>query len=277
MKLSRLEDTPPSERKNHIRQGHFQYWQLLEGEDGSADNFSLQFVRLGDDFYSPRHRHNFEQIRIQVEGTFDFGRDGAMSPGTVGYFPEGVPYGPQTVASPGGGVLMLQFAGISGNGYLSEAMQDRGSAELHAKGAFRNGAFTRVDADGRRHNQDGFEAVWEHLMGRPISYPESAYQAPIMLRADDRTPGERILGDFEAADLSIRSVTMTPGATLPVAGPSIMVALSGKGRAEGQPWSRLTAMAVESGETVTVAAESDSEILVIRMPRLTAQPLRATG
>jgi hypothetical protein len=277
MKHRRLEDTPPSERKNHIRQGHFQYWQLLEGEDGSANNFSLQFVRLGDDFYSPRHRHNFEQIRIQVEGTFDFGRDGAMSPGTVGYFPEGVPYGPQTVASPGGGVLVLQFAGISGNGYLSEAMQDRGSAELHARGAFRNGAFTRVDADGRRHNQDGFEAVWEHLMGRPISYPDSAYQAPIMLRADDGTPGERILGDFQAADVTIRSVTMAPGATLAVAGPSILVALSGEGRAEGQPWSRLTAMAVEPGETVTVAADADSEMLVIRMPRLTAQPLRATG
>ena len=68
---------------------------LLHGSEGSPDNFYLSIGVLGGDFVSPRHRHNFDQVRFQLEGTCDFASDGTMRPGSIAYFPGGTRYGPQ--------------------------------------------------------------------------------------------------------------------------------------------------------------------------------------
>src|SRR5262245_28001226 len=76
----------------------------------------------GRRFNSPRHRHNFEQIRYQLEGVLDYGRDGKLTAGMVGYFPEAVYYGPQSQdPSISCKTIVLQFGGASGSGYLSQA------------------------------------------------------------------------------------------------------------------------------------------------------------
>ena len=41
---------------------------LLTGEDDAPDNFRLNFSRQLGPFYSPRHKHNFDQIRIVLGG-----------------------------------------------------------------------------------------------------------------------------------------------------------------------------------------------------------------
>src|SRR5690606_38458334 len=103
----------------HARGGKFQACTLLQGEEGTIGNFFLTIARTFDDFESPRHRHNFDQVRLQLEGDADFTRDGIMTPGMVGYFPEGVFYGPQK--NPGESLtVVLQFGGASRSGYLSE-------------------------------------------------------------------------------------------------------------------------------------------------------------
>ncbi|HKT16994.1 MAG TPA: hypothetical protein VJR47_03060, partial [Stellaceae bacterium] len=89
-------DTLEWKRGLEYRGGTFHFRSLMEGEEGSVDNFRLNMGRSSADFYSPRHRHNFEQIRFVLEGELSFGRDGTMTAGMVGYFPEGVHYGPQT-------------------------------------------------------------------------------------------------------------------------------------------------------------------------------------
>jgi hypothetical protein len=102
------------------RGGTFHYRHLLEGNAGTPGNFHLGIGRQDGDFASPRHRHNFDQFRFQIEGTMDFDRNGKMAAGTLGYFPEGAAYGPQT--SEGRSVTaVLQFGGASGSGYLSPA------------------------------------------------------------------------------------------------------------------------------------------------------------
>ena len=78
------------------RGGTFHSIIMMEGEEGTLGNFQVSYGRIGGDFFSPRHRHNFEQIRFQIEGALDFARDGKLEEGMVGYFPEGVAYGPQT-------------------------------------------------------------------------------------------------------------------------------------------------------------------------------------
>ena len=83
-------------RIHQHRQGVFRHRTVAAGEPGTSGNFILEMVRTTDDFFSPRHKHNFDQFRYQLEGEFDFDRNGKMTPGTIGYFPEGTAYGPQS-------------------------------------------------------------------------------------------------------------------------------------------------------------------------------------
>lgn len=141
MKVVRLEDLALTARTDNAREGRFEFYPLLDGEPGTVGNFALRLSRTYGDFFSPRHRHNFDQIRFQLEGRFDFNRDGRMAPGTIAYFPEGTYYGPQT-SSQDSLVLVLQFGGASGSGYMSEEEYNAGIAELKRRGEFRKGAYS---------------------------------------------------------------------------------------------------------------------------------------
>ena len=137
------------------RGGTFHYRNLMEGTPGTIDNFQLSMGRNDKDFVSPRHRHNFEQFRFQLEGDLDFDRDGKMTPGMLGYFPEGASYGPQTSEATAM-TIVLQFGGPSGSGYLSRAEVNAGMAELRKTGTFEAGVYKRnPDVPGKR-NMDGF-------------------------------------------------------------------------------------------------------------------------
>ena len=80
MKIVQADDIPLKRGLEH-RGGIFHSRRLLEGEPGTLDNFQLTLGQMGGEFFSPRHRHNFEQIRFQVEGTLDYARDGKLSAG----------------------------------------------------------------------------------------------------------------------------------------------------------------------------------------------------
>ena len=162
------------------RGGTFHYRHLLEGEAGTPGNFHLGIGQQDGDFVSPRHRHNFDQFRFQLEGTSNFDRNGKMMAGTFGYFPEGAAYGPQS--SEGRSVTaVLQFGGASGSGYLSPKEVAAGTEELKKFGTFEGGIFRRnKDSDGRR-NSDAYQAIWEHVNGKRMDYPKPRYRDPIMV------------------------------------------------------------------------------------------------
>src|SRR5687768_10756059 len=104
--------------------------RLLDGPPMSVEGYSLVIARPKDR-YSPRHRHNFEQFRYQIEGEADYSATGTLKPGMIGYFPEGVHYGPQ---KQGKGqalcVLTLQFVGASGEGYPGRSAVLEATEEL---------------------------------------------------------------------------------------------------------------------------------------------------
>ena len=152
----------------HIREGVFRSRKLLTGTECSPGNFALQLVTTPETYYSPRHRHNFDQVRYQIEGDFDFAADGKMKPGTIAYFPEGTHYGPQS-SKQKSLTLVLQFGGASGSGYLSSEQYARAAAELAKVGSFEKGVFTRTGEDGAKVNQDAYEAVWEQVNGRKLA------------------------------------------------------------------------------------------------------------
>ncbi|MEZ5927987.1 MAG: hypothetical protein R3C55_05850 [Parvularculaceae bacterium] len=68
--------------------------RLLRGRAGAPDNYELSLVLMDGDYTTPRHKHNFDQVRYMVEGEFGYGRskDEVQQRGTIGYFPEGVSY-----------------------------------------------------------------------------------------------------------------------------------------------------------------------------------------
>ena len=133
MQVIPIETRSLTSSATQLRQGEIKAYRLVEGDPGSPGNFALRLVNIAGDFLSPRHRHNFDQFRMQLEGTYDYGPDGTFTPGSIGYFPEGVYYGPQT-SSGDTWNLLLQFAGASGSGYTSEAEGNRAADELKQTG-----------------------------------------------------------------------------------------------------------------------------------------------
>lgn len=81
------------------REGATSRQQFFDGPTG-VENYSLVIARAGAR-YSPRHRHNFEQYRHHLDGAAEYGKTGTLKPSMLGYFPEGIPYGPQTQSADG--------------------------------------------------------------------------------------------------------------------------------------------------------------------------------
>src|SRR5271154_806627 len=210
------------ERPN-IRGGTLLSRRLLTGEPGTPGNFSLQLSSTPT-YYSPRHRHNFDQVRYQLAGDFDFGIDGAMKPGSVAYFPEGTYYGPQECAN-GSETLVLQFGGASRSGYISAEEHERASAELTKHGTFAKGVYTRLKPDGGKVNKDGYEAVWEQVNGRPLEYPRERYLRPVFMDPEsfEWMPVEgqsgvscKQLGEFSERRTRLGLYRIDAGASLPL-------------------------------------------------------------
>jgi hypothetical protein len=55
-----------------VRSGQVGKQFLLFGDPASPGNFKFGLFRQYGDFESPRHRHNFCQFRVQIEGECDF-------------------------------------------------------------------------------------------------------------------------------------------------------------------------------------------------------------
>src|SRR5262245_33033577 len=215
------------------RGGTFHYRNLMEGTPGTIDNFQLSMGRNDKDFVSPRHRHNFDQFRFQLEGDLNFARDGKMTPGMVGYFPEGASYGPQTSEATAM-TIVLQFGGAGGSGYLSRKEVKQGMDELRQSGTFEAGVYRRNPGVPGKRNVDGYQAIWEHMNRRPLAYPKPRYPAPIMMDAADfcwvpsGQPGvsEKRLGAFTERRAEAGFFRLEAGARLPAAGRGIYVVTS---------------------------------------------------
>jgi len=266
------------ERGLEHRGGTFHYSRIIEGEPGTIGNFQLSYGKIGGDFFSPRHRHNFEQIRYQLEGTLDFDRDGKLAEGMVGYFPEGVAYGPQTQnAGADVATIVLQYGGASGSGYLCHDEIKAGTQALRAEGEFKDGVFRRrADVDGKR-NVDGYQAIWEHVNGRPMQYPKARFDKPVLMNPEnfDWVPleqsagvAEKMLGLFTERRSSAAFLRFAPGAKHYAMGRGLWLVLSGAGKAGEHELRRLSTLHLERGERIYIEATSGLEILHFGLPNL---------
>ena len=276
-----LETVPLIERQ-HVREGVFRSRRILNGTPGEPGNFSLQ-IGVTPSYYSPRHRHNFDQVRYQLEGDFDFGADGMMKAGSIAYFPEGTYYGPQASAAENA-TLVLQFGGASGSGYISQAEYENAAAELAKHGTFAKGVYTRVRPDGVKTNKDAYEAVWEQVNGRPLVYPKERYQRPVFMDPanfewveSEERPGVscKLLGEFSERRARVAFLKAAPGSTLDLEGNSIYFVTRGFGAvstdsaAVATKFERHTTIHLAPGERASISASGTepAELLQIGLPK----------
>jgi hypothetical protein len=217
MEVVRMDDIELIVRKT-VR-STIDYRALMRGARGKVGNFKLILATTHADYTTPRHRHNFDQIRLQVRGSFAYDGIGTMTKGMVGYFPEGTAYGP-SASDDDSCILLLQHGGASGFGFLSDDEYNVSIAELKHQGEFHDGIFTKIDAEGRKHNKDGYEAVWENAYRRSIEYAKPRYDQPVLMRPENFAwlplatgVSYKLLGDFNGRRLRLGYLKIDAGVT----------------------------------------------------------------
>jgi hypothetical protein len=267
------------------RGGTFHSRTLAEGVPGTPGNFKFSLSRLGTDYSGPRHRHNFDQYRFMIEGSSDYGQDGPLKAGMLGYYPEGVPYGPQ-VNTTEIFCAVLQFGGASGSGYLLPREVKAGMEELKKFGEFKDGVFHRHDGTGKR-NMDAYQAIWEHVHGRDMVYPRGRYDAPIYADASNYAwapvrgaPGvsEKLFGVWTERRTEAGLLRLAAGASYEAHGRGVYLVLSGAGECEGKPLKQYTTIFPEHDECTTLRAHEATELLHYGLPDLSdLQPASLTS
>ncbi len=257
-----------------FRGGNIGFRDLMTGTQGSASNYGFQLVHVEDSYSTPQHRHNFEQVRIMLEGSFSFGPGLLQEPGSVGYFCEGTYY---TQKGDGPSVtLLLQIGGPSQQGFMSRAQLRGGVDQLSARGSFVDGIFTWLDEHGKKHNQDSYEAVWEHVYGRTIHYPKPQYLAPVLLEPSrfawrDHGAGvqRKHLGTFNEYGLQLAQIKIDAGAQMVLgdaAQTQLLFCISGEGHWASSAYGRWSSAEILRGESASVQASTSSEFYLLSLP-----------
>lgn len=256
------------------RDGDIRFKRLFMGREGTPENYEFSMVATRGEFHTPRHRHNFEQIRFCLEGAVNFGVGKDVKAGQVGYFPEGTPYGPQNITDQL--VMAVQFGGASGQGFMSYRQLDDGYLKMKAQGEFKDGIFRRADGAGRK-NQDSYEAIWEMVNGKRLEYPKPRYEEPVLMdpsafewRADPVHAGvaRKLLGVFSERGLRLEMLRLD-AATLPLASGEAELlgfVVEGALRHDGEDLPKGTALRVLPGTEGKLVAEASVELLLMTLP-----------
>jgi hypothetical protein len=275
MKIAHRE-TAPTRGKSEHRPGGIGFIALLQGEPNTIDNFDFSISITTDDFFTPRHRHNFDQVRYILSGEFSFDRGRVQKSGQLSYFCEGTYYEQKGVGYTE--TLLLQSAGASGSGYMSFDQLYSTARKLLDKGKFEDGVFTWLDAEGKKHNVDGYQAVWEEVNGRKLTYPKPRYDAPVILNPENfawvpyaGAPGVTIreLGHYHERGLEVAQISVPVGGsvtTVASPGRALLFVEHGIGTANGEKLLKHSAVRVDKGESVVVTAEEPMILVRLRLP-----------
>jgi hypothetical protein len=264
------------QNKANVR-GKLAIKKLLVGQPGTPENYLCNIARSDGDYASPRHRHNFDQLRLLIDGKLPVTPRRAMEPGQIGYFPEGTYYGPQQDDGTGWTIMIVQFGGASGEGFLSADEALAAKTTLAREGKFDGGVFKRTSGTGKR-NQDSYEAVWEHANGRKLAYPKPRYDAPIIVdpagfgwNAGRKGVARKRLGLFTERETRIDMVRLAAGATWSSRTPKavqLLFVTSGKGACNGKSYDKHALIEVADGEMAKFDAKTETELVSLTMPRV---------
>jgi hypothetical protein len=223
---------------------------LLKGNDADPlNNYRYILGKQVADFYMPRHRHTFDQIRLPLIGDMHLGEQGILHEGEVGYFPEGQTYGPQEdpLEDPQQLQLVLQFGGSSGLGIRND--RSRSGREIQA----RLDRGERVEPRQQKFPRPRYKSVI-------IADPANFYWLPVK---QGKGVEHKYIGSFSERGVWVEMIRVQAGTEWTSTDPTarrIFVVLSGAGSVDGQEIGRLTALQVDPDERLRVRA---TEALVL--------------
>src|SRR5262245_21917855 len=285
MQVAHAED---SAKINSVRGAEREFKTLLNGDPNALDNFRLYFVRQKGEVDVPRHKHNFDQIRMCLEGgAQNFGADKWIAPGEIAYFPEGTPYGPEQSNTERLSIT-LQFGGASRSGFISSARLQQAMDEMKEFGTFEKGIFKRVGqlAPGEKRNQDSYEAIWEHVNKRKLVYPKPRYGEPILIKPENfdwepssEQPGfaKKNLCAFSERRLQFVMLKLEPGAQglAPArGGVQVGFVLRGEGTVNGAALRKYSAFS--GREEFALSSAGGTELLLVGLPIFAEQATEAS-
>ena len=278
MRISEAE-TSETGQVGSMREGKLVQKFLLMGEDNSPNNYLLNVGLTGSGGWgTPRHRHNFDQIRYVLKGKYPVSPHKVMGEGSVAYFPESVHYGPQDRPE-GLEMMVIQFGGASGSGFLSTPMREAANDRLNRKGTFKDGIFTWIDDKGQKHNMDGSAACFEEAMGTRLTFAPARYDDVVVMEpaACDwiatGAPGvcAKLLGTFTERNAQIRLLKLDAGATMNTGSRAqieVLFMSTGKITVEGKTYGDKTAIELLPGDApVDIKASASSVFFSVTLPK----------
>jgi hypothetical protein len=183
--------------------------------------FSASMSVYSRERMNPRHKHDFDQVRFFPKGGENYGKE-VLGPGDCIYIPENCAYGPTFTAE---GCdenvrINLQFPGPSRREYQHSYDIMRATEELSKIAKLENGYYRFPDG----RNKDSYEAIIQHLTGKPVDYPPARYKNYIVMHSHNHSwvpmedrPGVSVkhLGYFNEVGPNIKLLKLDPGASLP--------------------------------------------------------------
>ncbi|KAE9364174.1 hypothetical protein N431DRAFT_519400 [Stipitochalara longipes BDJ] len=265
--------------KHRVGEPEFKY--LFRGQDGTLENYMLALGRQKK-FYSPVHKHNFDQFRFAYQGDFSIAENVVIKEGELCYHPEGVEYGPQRDEEDGTDhiLLILQFGGTSGQGYLSYDQLLSVQADLKNHGKFEGGKFHPTSGG---EPKDGFEATWEHFNKRKLVYPQPRYTKPILMKPENfawknvangggvGAAYKKHLGTFTERAVLAQMLKVERGGQLKIEavdGFQLVFVFEGEGEVDGKKLVKESAFRLMGGQEATLSSDSSLKALHLVVPAL---------
>ena len=236
--------------------------------------------RKQDNYYSPPHRHTFDQLRFVIEGKTKYGPM-RLGSGDFAYFPEGVFYGPTESLSEDLASCTIQTQGPTWGIFPTDAECALAGPRLQGRGQMDRASGQFIWNDGRK--QDSFEALLEEVQGGPAQYPAARYRAPIQFHtdnfpwlADAITPGvaRKALARFNAGGPDVEMLRIDADTTLDAGRADVhrmWVVFAGRGDCGGRSVSEGSFIYSQPGSEIP-ALRADEE-LVIYCSRFETRPV----
>lgn len=262
-----------------------QEWNKYAGQRGgkseylrlsSSEEFEFTVTRMtGPGNTSPRHKHDFDQIRYALKCDSEYAPGRVIPEGCFGYFPEGTHYGPFTL-NPDMNLLSLQFQGASRCRFIDYDTLRAAQQALAQKGEFNKGVYTYTDDQGRKHNVDGHQAVVEFVTEQPLKVPKARYSDPLIIYPDafewkDAGNGGayKELGAFTERRTTIGMIQLQKNGSYTVTSPertTLLTMLKGSAQAAGKPLVARDAIKLQSGESLTISSAEGAELSLFGLP-----------
>jgi hypothetical protein len=206
--------------KANTRTGKISRKFIREGQLAPGIGYTTDLVKYHGGhgvFTAPRHRHNFDQIRLTLSGETDYGYGQIAGPVDATFFPAGAYYGPERFEA--AEIFLLQWS----LDWVTRELSNAAYVELAKSGEFKEGFYVYAGQDGQEVRKDGTNAVWEAVNGKPLVIPSPKYQQPILMRPEgfewQRKSGKlsvKDLGHFTDEDLNVVTYRWSEGAKLPL-------------------------------------------------------------